>query len=138
MTEFTPYSALIGGFVIGFAAFLLLYLNGKIAGISGIFSQVIFNPKLNWQIFFIIGLVIGPILVNPFDFKLPSDINGSWLAIISGGLLVGFGSRLGSGCTSGHGICGIGRWSIRSIVATCCFMGSAVATVFIIRHVIGG
>ncbi|TRX56462.1 YeeE/YedE family protein [Thalassomonas sp. M1454] len=139
MTEFTPYSALIGGAILGLSGFLLLLLNGRIAGISGIFANLCFNfsKKLNWQICFIIGLIIGPLLTSPFGFSLPQSIDISWPAIIIGGFLVGFGSRMGSGCTSGHGICGIGRLSARSIIATMCFMSSGIITVFVIRHVLG-
>ena len=139
MTDFTPYSAALGGFTLGFAAFLLIYFNGKIAGISGILSNVIINKlsQLSWQVYFLVGLIVAPLAVAPFDFNLPSTIDLSWSQIIIGGLLVGFGSRLGSGCTSGHGICGIGRLSQRSIVATMCFMSTAIITVFISHHVLG-
>lgn len=139
MTNFTPYSAALGGFILGFAAFLLIYFNGKIAGISGILSNVVINKcaQLSWQVYFLLGLIIAPLAVAPFDFNLPSSIDLSWSQIIVGGLLVGFGSRLGSGCTSGHGICGIGRFSQRSMVATICFMASAIITVFISRHILG-
>ncbi|KGJ95810.1 YeeE/YedE family protein [Thalassotalea sp. ND16A] len=139
MTEFTPYSALIGGILIGLAALSLMLLTGKIAGISGIFSQLISQLpiKLSWHVYFILGLIIGPVFASPLGFTLPQTIDLSWTAIIIGGFLVGFGSRYGSGCTSGHGICGIGRFSKRSIAATVTFMTSAIVTVFIIRHVIG-
>ena len=139
MTEFTPFTALIGGLIIGFSALLLLLLNGKIAGISGIFAQVFskYPITISWQVFFILGLIIGPLLVMPFGFSLPQQIDLSWPAIITGGFLVGFGSRYGSGCTSGHGICGIGRFSKRSIVATIIFMTSAIITVYLIRHIFG-
>ncbi|WNC69908.1 YeeE/YedE family protein [Thalassotalea nanhaiensis] len=139
MTEFTPFTALIGGLTIGFSALLLILLNGKIAGISGIFAQVFskYPITLSWQVFFILGLIIGPLLVMPFGFSLPQQIDLSWPAIITGGFLVGFGSRYGSGCTSGHGICGIGRFSKRSIVATIIFMSSAIITVYLIRHIFG-
>lgn len=139
MTEFTPFSALTGGLIIGFSALLLLILNGKIAGISGIFAQVFskYPPKLSWQVFFILGLILGPLLVLPLGFSLPQQIDLSWPAIIVGAFLVGFGSRYGSGCTSGHGICGIGRFSIRSILATVTFMSSAIVTVYFIRHIWG-
>lgn len=139
MTDFTPYSALIGGLILGLAAILLLILNGKIAGISGIYGQLIskYPLKHTWHVYFILGLIFGPILVGPFGFSLPENISLTWPEAIIGGLLVGFGSRYGSGCTSGHGICGIGRLSKRSIVATLIFMSSAIVTVYIIRHIIG-
>ncbi|WOH37890.1 YeeE/YedE thiosulfate transporter family protein [Thalassotalea fonticola] len=139
MTDFTPFSALIGGLIIGFSALALLILNGKIAGISGIFAQVFdkYPIRSSWQVFFILGVIIGPLLVMPIGFSLPQQIDLSWPAIIVGAFLVGFGSRYGSGCTSGHGICGIGRFSIRSIYATLIFMSSAIVTVFFIRHIFG-
>ncbi|OUS32897.1 YeeE/YedE family protein [Thalassotalea sp. 42_200_T64] len=139
MTEFTPYSALIGGILIGLAALALMLLSGKIAGISGILTQLMnqFPIQLSWQVYFVLGLIIGPVLASPLGFTLPQSIDLSWAAVIIGGFLVGFGSRYGSGCTSGHGICGIGRFSKRSIAATVTFMASAIVTVFIIRHVIG-
>lgn len=139
MTEFTPYSALIGGMILGVSGFLLLLLNGQIAGISGIFANLFlnFSKKLTWQICFLVGLVIGPLLVIPFGYHLPTDIDLGWPAIIIGGFLVGFGSRMGSGCTSGHGICGMGRFSPRSIIATISFMSAGIVTVFVIRHLLG-
>ena len=141
ITEFTPISALIGGLLIGLASILTLIGLGKIAGISGIFFQGLRSTttkrQLNWQIYFIGGLIIGPIVANFIGFSIPSSIDLSWSQIIIGGLLVGFGTRYGSGCTSGHGICGIGRFSPRSIAATMIFMLTAIATVFIIRHLIG-
>ncbi|WP_193408721.1 YeeE/YedE family protein [Thalassotalea crassostreae] len=141
ITEFTPITSLIGGLLIGLASILTLIGLGKIAGISGIFFQGLRNAitkrQLNWQIYFIAGLIIGPIIASLIGFSIPSNIDLSWSQIIIGGLLVGFGTRYGSGCTSGHGICGIGRFSPRSIAATMIFMLTAIATVFIIRHVIG-
>ena len=103
MTEFTPLSALIGGLIIGLSALLLLLLNGKIAGISGVFAQA-FNKypiKLSWQVFFILGLILGPILVIPLGFTLPQQINLSWPAIIVGAFLVGFGSFCATFCRFG-------------------------------------
>ncbi|MDG1731952.1 MAG: YeeE/YedE family protein [Thalassotalea sp.] len=139
MTEFTPYSALLGGILLGLSGFLLLFLNGRIAGITGIVANLFFNfsKKLTWQIYFLIGLVLGPLVVMPFGFNLPTDIDLGWPAIIIGGFLVGFGSRMGSGCTSGHGICGMGRFSPRSIIATISFMSAGIVTVFVIRHLLG-
>lgn len=139
MTEFTPYSALAGGLIIGLSALVLLLLNGKIAGISGVFAQAFnkFPITLSWQVFFILGLILGPLITMPFGFSLPQHIDLSWPAIIVGAFLVGFGSRYGSGCTSGHGICGIGRFSVRSIYATFTFMITAMITVYFIRHIFG-
>ncbi|NMP15618.1 MULTISPECIES: YeeE/YedE family protein [unclassified Thalassotalea] len=140
MTEFTPYSALIGGAIIGIAAILLLLLLGKIAGISGIFAHTFsrYPIQSSWQLFFILGLIAGPMIAAFFGFSLPNEINVQWSHVIIGGFLVGFGSRYGSGCTSGHGICGIGRLSKRSIVATVVFMITAAITVFVTRHMVGG
>ncbi|MDN3653276.1 YeeE/YedE thiosulfate transporter family protein [Thalassotalea ponticola] len=140
MTEFTPYTALIGGAILGFASIMLLLLIGKTAGISGIFADTFsrFPIRISWQLFFVLGIICGPIVAAFFGFHLPSSIDLSWSQIIVGGLLVGFGVNYGSGCTSGHGICGMGRFSKRSIIATLIFMGFGVATVFIMRHVIGG
>ncbi len=140
MTEFTPMSALIGGIILGTSAIGLLWLKGKIAGISGIVSQALsqFGEAGLWRWMFILGLIIGPVISAAFDYRIPAQIDVSWPLIIAGGLFVGVGSRLGSGCTSGHGICGIGRLSLRSISATCTFMLVAVIVVFVVKHVLGG
>lgn len=139
MTEFTPWTALAGGAVLGISALILLLLNGRIAGISGIVSGAMdaSDPNAKWRWMFIVGLVIGPLLAAPFGTYLPERIDAGWPLIIAGGLLVGVGTRLGSGCTSGHGICGIGRLSPRSIVATATFMLVAVVVVFVVRHLSG-
>ncbi len=139
MTEFTPLAALLGGAILGLAALLLLWLNGNIAGISGIVSRVLEGRQADnlWRWCFIVGLVIGPLLANKANFSLPERIEVSWPVIMIAGLLVGLGSRLGSGCTSGHGICGIGRFSPRSIVATLVFMLVALLTVFVARQLMG-
>lgn len=130
---------LLGGFFIGCASLLLMLVLGRIAGISGIVSSV-FSAKEHdklWRIVFIVGLITGVFLLQiftpkslPFRPDLPSAV------IVIAGLLVGFGSHYGGGCTSGHGVCGIGRSSMRSIVATIIFMTTAAVTVFIIRHVV--
>jgi uncharacterized membrane protein YedE/YeeE len=132
MANFTPLSAAIGGALIGLSAVLLMLLTGRIAGISGIFAGLlnIRSDDKARRIAFIAGW-IGYGMAPP---KLPA----SWAVIVVAGLLVGFGTRLGGGCTSGHGICGIGRLSVRSIAATIVFMATAVATVAITRHVVGG
>ncbi|PSV20606.1 hypothetical protein C0W44_11385 [Photobacterium leiognathi subsp. mandapamensis] len=128
MDNFTPISALIGGGLIGVSALILMIFNGRIAGISGIFARSLFQPTQNqWQLLFLVGLMLGPWLA--FGYHLPSSIDLTWWQVIIGGFLVGLGSQLGSGCTSGHGVCGIGRLSVRSIVATCIFMASALITV---------
>ncbi len=133
MTNFTPLDALLGGAILGVAALLFLLLNGRIAGISSIVSGS-FKPLTNqpqWRWCFLLGLISAPIIAFPLGYHLPSEIDLSWSLVIIGGFLVGFGSYLGSGCTSGHGICGIGRLSTRSIIATIIFMLVAIITVFI-------
>jgi uncharacterized membrane protein YedE/YeeE len=136
---FTPVSALLGGALIGLSVTLLLLFNGRIAGISGILNGVFILPRdeKTWRILFLLGLILGAALFNQLmpNFFSPRQNYPFWL-LVSGGLLVGFGTRMGSGCTSGHGICGIARLSIRSILATLTFMASGIFTVFIIRHVL--
>jgi uncharacterized membrane protein YedE/YeeE len=141
MTAFDPISAMIGGGLIGLASALLMLLNGRIAGISGILGGVLTLPtgdKL-WRICFIAGLIIAPIISGLFGHALPvPQMPSSWLLIVAAGVLVGFGARYGGGCTSGHGVCGIARLSARSIVATGIFMFSAIVVVAIMRHGFGG
>ena len=125
--------------MIGAAAAGLLYLLGRIAGISGIvWSAVADADGRAWRWSFIIGLLAGPLLYHSLSgHPQPAPPALGWPFAIVGGLLVGFGTRLGSGCTSGHGVCGIGRLSVRSIVATLTFMATGIATVFILRHALG-
>ena len=131
--NFTPIEAFLGGLIIGFSVVLFYIANGRIAGISGIVNNSIFSNVNRFDnILFVIGLVIGPILykiiINPeIDFNISNSIP----LLIAAGFLVGVGTKIGSGCTSGHGICGISRFSKRSIVATLIFMISAIVTVFI-------
>ncbi len=139
MENFTPVSGLIGGLLIGVAAALLLLLNGRISGISGIVGGLMAprSSDAGWRVVFIAGLLLGA-----FSYMLatggamPVMMQASMPVLIVAGLLVGFGTRFGSGCTSGHGLCGIARLSKRSIVATAVFFGVAMLTVFIVRHVI--
>ena len=134
----TPLSSLAGGVLIGLAAALLLSMNGRIAGISGILSGILKTSfKDNaWRVCFLVGLVASP-LVYAFWSPLPEmQVTTETGLLISAGLLVGLGTRLGSGCTSGHGVCGLSRLSPRSLVATLCFMATGFATVFIMRHVL--
>ncbi|HCU90843.1 MAG TPA: YeeE/YedE family protein [Gammaproteobacteria bacterium] len=141
MENFTPYSAVIGGALIGTAATLLLWLNGQIAGVSGIVQGAIkmHSPDRLWRILFLAGLVCGGSLwlqiMGP-SFT-PRD-NFPLLLLLIAGTLVGFGSRIGNGCTSGHGVCGLGRTSGRSAAATVTFFSVALATTFIVQHVLGG
>lgn len=138
VTNFTPVSALIGGALIGLAATLLLWLTGRIAGVSGIAGGLLTRPtgEVAWRALFVVGLVAGAGLYR-LVAPMTLHIEASLPVLIAGGLLVGFGTQLGSGCTSGHGVCGVARLSPRSIAATLVFMGSAMVTVFLVRHVIG-
>lgn len=143
IVDFTPISALIGGALIGSAAVLLFLLNGRIAGVSGIAGRLLDREihnrreEIAWRVLFLVGLVIG---AGVYSLWMPVTIhlNASVGLLTIAGLLVGFGTQLGSGCTSGHGVCGIARLSPRSIVATLVFLASAMITVFIMRHVVGG
>src|SRR6516162_56504 len=141
MDNFTPVSAAIGGALIGLSAVLLMVFTGRIAGISGIFAGLI-NPQTTdcaWRAAFIGGLVAAPLTAALLDHTVPTPrMPGSYIVVVIGGLLVGFGTRLGSGCTSGHGICGIARLSPRSIVATGVFMMAAIIVVALTHHVFGG
>ena len=137
--NFTPASALIGGALIGIAATLLLALNGRIAGVSGIVGRL-FDPlpgDVAWRVMFLAGLMLGAGAYGLFQ-SVRIEVTNSILILVIGGLLVGYGTQLGNGCTSGHGVCGIARLSPRSIAATLVFMASAAITVYLARHVIGG
>ena len=141
MENFTPLSALVGGALIGLAATLLLWLSGRIAGISGIVKGLL-PPQAGdtaWRFIFIVGLIAGAGLwwtVAPGTHAVRQGFP-LWLLGVAG-LVVGFGTAMGSGCTSGHGVCGLGRLSVRSLVATIAFMLTGVATVYVVRHLIGG
>lgn len=140
MANFTPVSAAIGGALIGLSVVLLMLLSGRIAGISGIVGECL-NPGSDrgWRLAFLAGLVAASLLAALIGFPAaaPSMPSSLGLIIVSG-LLVGFGTRMASGCTSGHGICGIARVSPRSLMATAIFMASAIVVVFLTRHVVGG
>lgn len=140
MESFTPVSGTIGGVLIGLAAVLLLAGSGRIAGISGIAGGLLSRvPGDNaWRLLFLLGLVVGAgvyQLVTSAPLEVRIDVSAPLL--ITAGFLVGFGTRLGGGCTSGHGVCGIARGSPRSMWATVAFFATAVATVFVVRHVVG-
>ena len=142
MHNLTPLSGLLGGALIGLAAAMLMLLTGRIAGISGIFGGLL-SPATSdrgWRIAFIAGLIAAPLIASfVTGAALPSPVMpASLIVIVVAGLLVGFGSRMGGGCTSGHGVCGTARLSARSLVATAVFMAAAIITVAIARHVIGG
>lgn len=144
MTEFTPISALAGGALIGLAAAWLLLSLGRIAGISGIFAGILapkgsgWFPEWSWRLAFVVGLPAGALIYRYLWPEIPAPVVDAAAPLaIAGGLLVGFGTRLGGGCTSGHGVCGMARASKRSIAATITFMGVAVVTVFVVRHMAG-
>jgi len=139
MTDFTPLAGAAGGLLIGLSAVLLMGGLGRIAGVSGIF-RTMFTQVAGWQALFLLGLLAGTILTALLGGFDPATIAfpGNAATTIIGGLLVGFGTALGSGCTSGHGICGMARLSQRSIVSTLVFMAVAVIVVFLMRHVMGG
>ena len=138
--EFTPGPALLGGVILGLAAALYVHLHGRILGISGIISGL-FTPKsgdVSWRLSVILGLLSAPLWAAVlFEMHPIQVIDASWSAIVVAGLLIGFGAVYGSGCTSGHGICGLSSLSPRSLVATLSFMLAGFITVFVIRHMIG-
>ena len=143
MTDFTPLAGTIGGILIGLSAVLLMGGIGRIAGLSGIFGGILttaWTAEQSWRALFLAGTLGGAVIVALLGGIDPEAIAfpGTPLTTAIGGLLVGFGTALGAGCTSGHGICGISRLSVRSIVSTVIFMAVAVLTVFIIRHAMGG
>ena len=134
--EFTPWSALAGGMLIGLAAAMFVLLNGRIAGISGVIGGL-FKPvkgDVAWRAVFVLGLVCAPWVYALFAALPQPRIDASFGALVVAGLLVGVGTRYGSGCTSGHGVCGLARLSPRSLVATVAFMVAGFATVFVTRH----
>ena len=142
-TEFTPFTSLPGGALIGLSAVVLLASHGRIAGISGIVSRIlppsVDKAGLPQAIIFLIGLLLAAPLWFLLTGTAPVQVvSGNGLLLVIAGLLVGFGSVIGNGCTSGHGVCGISRGSARSIAATIIFMATAFVTVFILRHVVGG
>jgi uncharacterized membrane protein YedE/YeeE len=140
MDNFTPIPAAIGGTLIGLAVVLLMLTTGRIAGISGIVDGLIGNADgKGWRAAFVAGLILAPLVARLVGFTLPMpQMPASWVVIAGAGLLVGFGTRLGGGCTSGHGVCGMARLSPRSIVATLIFMGTAMVVVAMARHGLGG
>jgi uncharacterized membrane protein YedE/YeeE len=128
--------ALEGGLLIGLAASLLLLFNGQIAGISGVLGSLVEGRGGSWRWLFLAGLVSAVLVVRLAGGTVPGHLELAWPVLAGSGLLVGFGTRLGSGCTSGHGLCGLGNLSTRSLVATLVFMAVAFATVFVVRHVL--
>lgn len=136
--HFTPLTALAGGMLIGTAAAMFVLLNGRIAGISGVVGGLLRPVKGDsaWRIAFLLGLVGGPLVYQLFAVLPRPQIDAGYGALTLAGLLVGIGTRYGSGCTSGHGVCGLSRFSPRSLVATVSFMGAGFATVFVVRHLL--
>lgn len=135
-THFSPWAALAGGVLLGLASALFVLLNGRILGISGIVGGLV-RPRagdMGWRLAFVLGMLVAPglywLVVGPTQPR----IDANWAMVVIAGLLVGVGTRYGSGCTSGHGVCGLSRMSPRSLVATLAFMGAGFVTVFLIRH----
>lgn len=142
-TIYAAIAALLGGFMIGLAAVWLAWANGRIAGISGIIGHLIElvvqqkREAFGWRVAFLLGLMAAPLLWSLFS-DLPTTVQQAGSSgLIIGGLLVGLGTRYANGCTSGHGICGLSRFSLRSLMAVCSFMTAAMATVYVLRHVLG-
>ncbi|OCR26148.1 YeeE/YedE [Pseudomonas syringae] len=137
--NFTPWSSLAGGALIGLAASLFVVANGRIAGISGLIGSLLQRGSegVSEKALFLLGLLGAPFLWGLFATLPQIEFQTGWFGLIVAGVLVGIGTRYGSGCTSGHGVCGISRLSPRSLVATGCFMFSGFATVFVLRHLLG-
>ncbi|EKN3347041.1 YeeE/YedE family protein [Yersinia ruckeri] len=136
--NFTPYSALVGGVILGAAVALFWLFNGRVAGISGIMGGLLGAGKgdIGWRLMFLLGLIVSPFLYALFRPLPTIEINADIGTLVVAGLLVGIGTRYGSGCTSGHGVCGLSRFSLRSLVATLGFMFSGFLTVWLVRHVL--
>ena len=142
ITEFTPFMSLAGGALIGLAAVLLMLVQGRIAGATGILSGFVMPDSASewlWRAAMLTGMVLAPVLALAlFDRSTTVQVPVGTVALVIGGFLVGLGASVGNGCTSGHGVCGMARLSVRSIAATLTFMATCGITVFILRHVIGG
>ena len=141
MTEFSPFAATFGGLLIGFAAVALMALHGRIAGVTGILSGLFIRntaSEVRWRAAFAAGLVVSPLVYLAITGSFPVvTVTASPLVLLAGGFLVGAGVMLSNGCTSGHGICGLARVSRRSLAAVFTFMATAIATVFVTRHMLG-
>ncbi|WP_425325275.1 YeeE/YedE family protein [Pandoraea pulmonicola] len=137
--HFTPWTSLAGGVLIGAAAVWLMLATGRIAGISGIVGGLL-RPRsgdVGWRVAFVIGLMVAPWIYRAVALVPEAQIEAGTAMLAAAGLIVGFGTRLGAGCTSGHGVCGLSRLSWRSLIATLCFMVTGFLTVFVVRHVVG-
>jgi uncharacterized protein len=135
--HFTPWASLAGGVLLGLAAAMFVLLNGRVLGISGILGGLV-KPRsgdIGWRLAFLAGLLVAPTVWLLFAQPVAPRMQASGAVLMAAGLLVGWGTRYGSGCTSGHGVCGISRLSRRSLAATLTFMASGIATVFLVRHV---
>ena len=135
--NFTPWASLAGGILLGLASAIFILVNGRILGISGIVGGLL-RPKAGdagWRIAFVLGMLAAPALYMLVAGPVPATIDAGWGTVVVAGLLVGVGTRHGSGCTSGHGVCGLSRLSPRSLAATLAFMGAGFAIVFLLRHV---
>ncbi len=139
MTSFTPFQALAGGLLIGSAAVLLLWLNGRIAGVTGMVTGLLVKPSTapGWRLLFLLGLVIGTLLYGWLGHSTPLRQGFPVPLLIVAGLLTGYGTAQANGCTSGHGVCGMARFSVRSFVATGTFLAVALLTTYVLRHVAG-
>jgi len=138
-TAFTPWHAAVGGVAIGLAAAIFVLFNGRIAGISGILGGLLvpLRGDMGWRLAFLLGLLGSPLVYAAFAALRRPQIDAGYGTLVAAGLLVGIGTRYGSGCTSGHGVCGISRLSPRSLAATAAFMLAGFATVFVVRHALG-
>ena len=136
-SAFTPWSSLFGGMLIGLAAAMFVLLNGRIAGISGVLGGLLkpVRGDVLWRVAFVGGIVVAPVIYSVFLVLPPVQIDADYAVLIIAGLLVGVGTRYGAGCTSGHGVCGLSRLSLRSLAATAMFMGAGFTTVFVLRHI---
>ena len=134
---FTPWSSLLGGMLIGLAAALFVLLNGRVAGISGVLGGLLTPVRgdVLWRVAFVGGIVVAPMIYALFQPLPLVQIDADYAALVVAGLLVGIGTRYGAGCTSGHGVCGLSRLSLRSLAATAMFMGAGFITVFVLRHI---
>jgi uncharacterized membrane protein YedE/YeeE len=140
MESFTPVTGLIGGIIIGLAATLLLWFNGRIAGISGIFNGLVTARRKGdtlWRFLFILGMVAGGVVHQNFIAHSYQPLNAPIWLLVLGGMLVGFGTSMGSGCASGHGVCGLGRLSVRSLTAVLIFLSVGILTTYVMRHLLG-